>query len=85
MSGDVVGVIVGLQHVLDTDSVQAAQPQVGVDVPLRVDDDGDAGGHVSDQVGGAAEVLVNDLSEKHLPGVCWTGRCDATKHDIARQ
>jgi hypothetical protein len=28
---------------------------------------------------------VDDLSEEHLPGVCWTGACDAKKHDIARQ
>ena len=42
-----------------------ARSQVGLDVPLRVDDRGDAGGAVADQVGGAAEVLVDDLAEEH--------------------
>ena len=37
VAGDVVGVVVGLQHVLDPHPVQAGQVQVGVDVPLRVD------------------------------------------------
>ncbi len=40
--------------------------QVGVDVPLRVDHSGDAGPGVADQVGRAAEVLVDDLPEEHL-------------------
>jgi hypothetical protein len=35
--GDVVGVVVRLEDVLDAHPVQAAQPQVGVDVPLRID------------------------------------------------
>ena len=65
VAGDVVGVVVGLQHVLDPDPVQAAEVQVGVDVPLRVDHRGDAGGGVADQVGGAAEVLVDYLAEEH--------------------
>ncbi len=30
---DVVGVVVGLEHVLDPDAVQAAEPQVGLDRP----------------------------------------------------
>ena len=41
VAGDVVGVVVGLEHVLDPHPVQAGQPQVGIDVPLRVDDRGD--------------------------------------------
>ena len=41
--GDVVGVVVGLEHVLDPHPVQAGQAQVGVDVPLGIDDRGDAG------------------------------------------
>ena len=43
-----------------------ARLQVGVDVPLRVDHRGDAGGAVADQVGGAAEVLVDDLAEEQF-------------------
>ena len=62
---DVVGVVVGLEHVLDPDAVQAAEPQVGLDRPLRVDHRGDARAGVADQVGGAAQVLVQDLAEEH--------------------
>ena len=65
VAGDVVGVVVGLQHVLDPHPVQAGQVQVGVDVPLRIDHRGDAGGGVADQIGGTAEVLVDDLAEEH--------------------
>ena len=57
--------VVGLPHVPDPHPVQAGQPPVGLDVPLRVDDDGDAGFAVGDQVGGAAEILVDDLAEEH--------------------
>ena len=42
VAGDVVGVVVGLEHVPDPHPVQARQAPVGVDVPLRVDDRGDA-------------------------------------------
>ena len=65
VAGDVVRVVVGLEHVLDPDAVQAAEPQVGLDVPLRVDHGGDARAGVADQVGGAAQVLVQDLPEQH--------------------
>ena len=37
VSGDVVGVVVRLQHVPDPHSVQPRQPPVGLDVPLRID------------------------------------------------
>ena len=43
VAGDVVGVVVGLEDVLDLHAVQAAQAQVGLDVPLRVDDGRDPG------------------------------------------
>ena len=65
VAGDVVGVVVRLQHVLDPHPVQSGEVPVGVDVPLRVDHGGDAGVAVGDQVGGAAEVLVDDLAEEH--------------------
>jgi hypothetical protein len=58
-------VIVGLEHVLDANAVQAAQVEVGIDVPLRVDHRGDAGRRVPDQVGGAAQILVDYLAEEH--------------------
>ena len=65
VSGDVVGVVVGLEHVLDPDAVQAAEPQVGLDRPLRVDHRRDARARVADQIGGAAQVLVQDLPKEH--------------------
>ena len=40
--GDVVGVVVGLEHVLDAHAQVAGQAQVLVDVQARVDDRGDA-------------------------------------------
>ena len=62
---DMVGVVVGLEHVLDSNPVQAGKAQVWLDVPLRVDDGRDAGGDVADQVGGAPQILVDHLPEKH--------------------
>ena len=63
--GDVVGVVVGLQHVPDPHPVHPRQPPVGLDVPLRIDHRHDPRFAVADQVGGAAEVLVDDLPEEH--------------------
>ena len=65
VAGDVVGVVVGLQHVADPHPVQAGQAPVGIDVPLRVDHGGDARFAIGDQVGGAAEILVDYLTEEH--------------------
>ena len=65
VSGDVVRVVVGLEHVLDPNPVEAAQPQVRVDVPLGIDDRGDARALVADQIGAASEVLVDDLAKQH--------------------
>ena len=65
VAGDVVGVVVGLEDVLDPHPVQPRQPPVGVDVPLRVDHRRVARVAVGDEVGRAAEVLVDDLTEKH--------------------
>ena len=61
--GDVVRVVVGLEHVLDPNAVKAAQPQVGIDVPLRIDHRGHAA--VANQVRAASEVLVDDLAKEH--------------------
>ena len=67
VTGDVVGVGVGLEHVLDVHARVARQPEVLVDVQSRVDDRGDAGVLVADQVAGAAEVVVGGLAEV-MPG-----------------
>jgi hypothetical protein len=65
VAGDVVGVVVRLQHVLDPHPVQAGEVEVGIDVPLRVDHRRGPRVRVADQVGGATEVLVDDLAEEH--------------------
>ena len=65
VAGHVVGVVVGLEHVLDLDAHVARQAQVLVDLQARVDDRGDPRVLVADQVGGAAEVVVGDLAEDH--------------------
>ena len=74
---DVVGVVVGLEDVLDRDAEVAREPQVLADVQPRVDHGRDARFVVADEVGGAAEVLVRDLAEDHagnLPCACITLR-----------
>ena len=73
--GDVVGVVVRLEDVLDLHAHVAREREVLVDVELRVDDGGNAGVLVADQVGRAAEVVVGDLAEDHRPRRrCSTGR-----------
>jgi hypothetical protein len=60
---DVVSVIVRLEHVLDEHTMQSAQPLIGVDAPLGIDNRGHSGGRVAHQVRAAPEVLVEDLAE----------------------
>ena len=62
---DVVGVVVGLEDVLDRDAEVAREPQVLADVQPRVDHGRDARFVVADEIGGAAEVLMRDLAEDH--------------------
>ena len=50
VAGDVIGVGVGLEDVLDPDAHVARELQVLVDLELRVDDGGDPGLLVADQV-----------------------------------
>ena len=72
VAGDVVGVVVGLEHVRDVHAHVAGQREVLVDVELGVDHGGDAGVLVADQVGGAAEVVVDDLAEDHAGSIAQT-------------
>ena len=67
VAGDVVGVVVGLEHVLDAHAHVASELEVLVDLEARVDDGGDPGVVVPDQVRRAAEVVVGDLAEDHAP------------------
>ena len=50
VTGDVVGVRVRLEHVLDGDAAIAGELEVLVDVEARVDDGGNTGVLVADQV-----------------------------------
>jgi hypothetical protein len=63
--GDVVGVVVGLEDVLDPHAHVARQRQVLLDVELGVDDGRDVRVLVADQVRRAAKVVVRDLAEDH--------------------
>jgi hypothetical protein len=74
VSGDVVGVVMGLEDVLDPHAHVAGQREVLLDVELGVDDGGDAGVLVADQVRGAAEVVVGDLAEDHQDSLRVRGR-----------
>ena len=65
MTRDVVRVVVGLEHVLDPNSVETAEPQVGIDVPLGIDHHGNARPLVTEQIGAAREILVDDLAKQH--------------------
>ena len=79
---DVVGVVVGLEHVLDAHAQVAREAQVLVDLEARVDDGRDAGVLVADQVGRAAEVVVGDLAEDHgstLSRRVWTQKLHAMR------
>ena len=65
MAGHVVGMVVGLEHVLDRDADVAGRAQVVADVELGVHHGGDAGVLVTDQVRGTAEVVMDELAEHH--------------------
>jgi hypothetical protein len=67
VSRDVVGVVVRLEHVRDVDGSIARQLQVRVALKARVYDRRHTRLLVSDQVGGAAEIVMGDLLEKHQP------------------
>ena len=69
MPRDVVGVVVGLDHVLDVRAGIARELEVLGDLEARVDDGGDAGVLVSDQIGRAAEVVVYELPEDHRASI----------------
>ena len=62
-AGNVVGVRVRLQDVRDLEAVLVRQGEVVLDVPLRIDDRRLS--PVRDDVGGAAEILVQHLPEEH--------------------
>src|SRR4051794_26357066 len=62
-----VGVVVRLEDVLDAYVQVASHLEVDVDVEARIDHGADARLLVADQIRGAAEVVVGDLTEDHVP------------------
>ena len=69
VTGDVVGVVVCLEHVIDAHAEIARELEVVVDLEPWVDHGRRTGGVVADEVRGAAEVVVRDLAEDHLPPI----------------
>ena len=74
--GDVIRVVVRLEDVRDPHPREPGERQVGLDIQARVDDRRLAGGVVADDVGGAAEIVVDELSEDH-EGRPWRARTHA--------
>jgi hypothetical protein len=66
VAGDVVGVVVRLEDVRDREVVLLGEREVVRDLPFRVDDGGLA--PVREDVGRAAEILVQHLPEEHAGG-----------------
>jgi copper transport protein len=63
--GDVIGVRVGLEHPNDADARLVSRGEVLLDRVRRVDQEGLPLAGVADQVGGAAEIVVDELAEQH--------------------
>ena len=62
---DVVGVRVRLDHADDPDAAPLGLGEQRLDRVRRVDDHGDAGVFVADEVARAAEIVVQELVEDH--------------------
>ena len=65
VTGDVIGVRVGLEDADEPNTVMLRRREHRLDVVGRIDDDRDTGVLVTDEVGGAAQVVVQELLEKH--------------------
>ena len=65
---DMIGVVVGLEDVLDRHPHVAREGQVLLDIELGVDNRRESRPLVTDQVRGAAEIIMGDLAEDHRRG-----------------
>ena len=65
VAGDVVGVRVRLDRADDADVAALGLLEVLLDREGRVDDDGLAGSRIADEIGSAAERVVDELREDH--------------------
>jgi hypothetical protein len=63
--GNVIGMGVGLQHACDPHTVVRRRVEVRLDRVCGVDHDGLSARRVADQVGGTAEIVVDELAEQH--------------------
>jgi hypothetical protein len=66
VAGDVVGVIVSLEHAHDPRAGPLRRLDVALDCVRGIDDHRLAGRLVHDQVGGAAEIVVHELLKEHF-------------------
>ena len=60
-----VGVCVGLEHAHDPDAVFRRLLEVVIDLVDGIDDDCNPGILVADQVGRAAQVVIDELAKQH--------------------
>ena len=67
MPGDVIGVGVRLQHAHDADARLFNRLEVLLDRVRGVDQERLPLAGVADQVGGAAEIVVDELAKQHTP------------------
>ena len=66
VAGDVVGVRVRLEHPHDPDGLVLGDLQVLLDRVSGIDHERLARGGIADQVGGAAEIVVDELAKQHI-------------------
>ncbi len=79
MPGDVVGVVVRLEDMLEPDAAVAREVQILVDLESRIDNRRRPGLLVADQVRGASEIVVGDLLEEHRALRCRRDRLGALR------
>jgi hypothetical protein len=65
VAGDVVGMGMGLENADELDLSALALIQILLDRVRRIDQDGDSGLLVADEVGGTPQVVVDELLEEH--------------------
>ena len=66
---DVIGVVMGLEHMSEPDAQVAGGLQVPGDIEAGVDDRGDARLLVPHEVGSAAKVVLHELAEDHARAI----------------
>jgi hypothetical protein len=66
VTGDVIGVRMGLENADELDLLPFRRIQIRFDRVCRVDDHGEPGLFVADQVRSAPEIVVDKLPEQHV-------------------